>query len=54
LQLQVQLAKPLPYDLDEIGLSEYRGLDPRWHSWDAVRTAGERLAVLIFDQIVGA
>lgn len=53
MQLQVQLAKPLPYDLDEIGLSEYRGLDPRWHSWAAVQAAGERLAVLIFDQIVG-
>ena len=52
MQLQIQLAKPQPYDLDAIGLTEYRNLDPRWHSWDTVRTHGERIAALIFDRII--
>ena len=53
LQLQVQLAKPLPYDLDEIGLAEYRSLDPAWHDWNAVSALCETLAELIFVRITG-
>ncbi len=52
-QLQVQLANPLPYDLEELNLVEYKNLDPRWHDWGAVKGACVRLAVLIFDRIVG-
>ena len=52
LQLQIQLANPRPYDLDTIGLAEYRNLAPRWHSWDTIRTNGERLAALIFERII--
>ena len=36
-QLQVQLANVVPYDLEEIELSEYRNLAPRWHDWGAVK-----------------
>lgn len=50
-QLQVQLANPMPYDLDETDLSEYRNLDPRWHDWDTVKAASGRLATVIFDQV---
>ena len=35
-QLQVQLAHPLPYDLDETNLAEYRRLDPMWQDWQRV------------------
>ncbi len=52
-QLQVQLANPLPYDLEELYLSEYKNLEPRWHDWQAVRVACVDCATLIFDQIVG-
>lgn len=38
-QVMRQLAEPLPYDLDEIELREYRGLDGRWQDWDAVVAA---------------
>lgn len=38
-QLAVQLARPLPYDLDDVDLSEYRQLQPRWQNWDAVADA---------------
>lgn len=52
-QLQVQLANPLPYDLEEMNLAEYKNLDPRWHDWQTVKAACVDCANLIFDQIVG-
>jgi hypothetical protein len=52
-QLQIQLANPLPYDLDEMDLSEYKSLDPRWHDWLAVKAACVKGATVIFDRIVG-
>ena len=52
-QLQIQLANPLPYDLDELNLAEYKNLDPRWHNWQAVKAACVECATLIFDRIVG-
>jgi len=52
-QLQIQLANPLPFDLDEVeaDLSEYKSLDPKWHQWSAVKTVCVDLAVLIFDSL---
>jgi len=47
--LQVQLANPMPYDLDEMCLAEYRNLDPKWHAWPHVKAVCAQLAVLIFD-----
>jgi len=52
-QLQIQLANPLPYDLEELELAEYKNLDLRWQSWETVKTACARHAMLIFDRIVG-
>ena len=52
-QLQIQLAQPLPYDLDEVNLTEYKNLDPRWHDWNRVRAMCVHCALLIFDQITG-
>ena len=52
-QLQIQLANPLPYDLEELNLAEYKNLDPRWQNWEAVKTACLGHATLIFDRIVG-
>ena len=52
-QLQIQLAQPLPYDLDEVELREYKNLQPRWHVWQAVREMCMRCADLIFDQLTG-
>ena len=53
MQLQIQLANPLPFDLEEISLTEYKNLDPRWHDWGAVKVVCLRCATLIFDRIVG-
>lgn len=52
-QLQIQLATPLPYDLDEVNLAEYKRLSPQWHDWSAVQSACAACATLIFDRITG-
>jgi hypothetical protein len=52
-QLQIQLAQPLPYDLDEVNLVEYKNLSARWQDWQHVRTACLRCADLIFDHVTG-
>ncbi len=52
-QLQIQLADPLPYDLEEMNLAEYKHLDARWHNWQTVKAACADCAMLIFDQIIG-
>lgn len=50
-QLHAQLANPLPYDLDELDLSEYRDLAPRWQDWGQVRAACGKMAVAVFDHV---
>lgn len=52
-QLQIQLAQPLPYDLEDHDLAEYKRLEPRWHNWQNVQNACADYAILIFDRIVG-
>lgn len=52
-QLQIQLANPLPYDLEGLSLTEYKNLDPRWHDWGAVKAVCLSRATLIFDRIIG-
>jgi len=52
-QLQIQLAQPLPYDLEEHNLAEYKNLDPRWRNWQTVKAVCADYAILIFDDIVG-
>lgn len=52
-QLQIQLANPLPYDLEEMNLAEYKHLDPRWHNWQSVKAVCVDCATWIFDRIVG-
>lgn len=50
-QLQIQLANPLPFDLDETGLAEYKDLAQRWHDWNTVISKCRQAAALIFDRI---
>jgi hypothetical protein len=46
--LLVQLAKPMPYDLEETRLSEYKLLAPRWHDWKTVSEACARCSARLF------
>jgi hypothetical protein len=50
-QLIVQLAEPLPYDLEETRLSEYKRLVPKWHNWKAVKRECAACAAFIFDAL---
>lgn len=47
-QLQVQLANPMPYDLEQTDLTEYRRLHPKWHDWDRVRDVCATIAADLF------
>lgn len=49
-QLQVQLANPLPYDLEEVELPEYKNLDPKWHDWNNVKAACVHCSLVIFER----
>jgi hypothetical protein len=48
-QLHIQLAQPLPYDLEETQLSEYKNLHPQWHDWATVKTVCSQVAARLFD-----
>jgi hypothetical protein len=50
-QLQIQLANPLPYDLEETRLAEYKNLAPKWQDWKTVKTACNRCARILFDRV---
>jgi hypothetical protein len=47
-QLQIQLANPLPFDLEATRLSEYKNLAPRWQDWENVRRAAAACATALF------
>lgn len=43
-QLQVQLANPMPYDLDETNLAEYKKLKPEYQDWAVVTAKCREIA----------
>jgi hypothetical protein len=47
-QLQVQLANPMPFDLEQLDLTEYRRLHPDWQDWDRVKNVCARIATDLF------
>lgn len=50
-QLEVQLANPMPYDLDDTDLREYRKLHPKWHDWSSVKEICATIAVDLFKRL---
>jgi Nucleotidyl transferase AbiEii toxin, Type IV TA system len=48
-QLEVQLATPVPYDLENTDLREYRKLHPKWHDWNRVKEICANIAVDLFN-----
>jgi Nucleotidyl transferase AbiEii toxin, Type IV TA system len=50
-QLQIQLANPLPYDLEETRLTEYKNLATKWQDWKTVKAACNRHARTVFDRV---
>jgi len=51
-QLQIQLSNPLPYDLEETTLADYKNLSKKWHDWGTVKSHCIFLAMSIFDEII--
>jgi hypothetical protein len=49
-QLQIQLANPLPYDLEGTRLTDYKNLAAKWHDWKVVAKTCAHLATTIFDR----
>ncbi len=50
-QLQAQLANPMPYDLQDTDLTEYRRLHPKWHDWNRVKEVCGAIAVELFQRL---
>ena len=50
-QLQVQLANPMPFDLENTDLKEYRRLHPKWHDWNRVKEICATIAVDLFKRL---
>lgn len=53
-QLQVQLVSPAPFDLDDVDLTEYKNLSPKWHLWTSIQSACAKSGMLIFDRVLGS
>lgn len=49
LPVQIQLATPLPFDLDAIELAEYKQLSARWHEWNAVVAQCAAVSINLFE-----
>ena len=52
-QLQIQLANPMPFDLEETNLAEYKGLDQRWQDWGAIQAVCASISRRLFDATSG-
>jgi hypothetical protein len=50
-QLHVQLANPLPYDLEQTNLTEYRRLHPRWQDWNVLKQICATLSAELFKRL---
>lgn len=50
-QLLVQLAAPLPYDLEETELPYYKHLARKWRAWETVKEKCAEAAVGVFDGV---
>ena len=47
-QLQIQLSNPVPYDLDDVDLSEYKHLVPELQDWNFITARCRHLAMEMF------
>ncbi len=45
IQLIRQLSEPTPYDLDDIDVSQYKGVSPPLNSWDYIKNVCEKISV---------
>ncbi len=46
-----QLANPLPYDLDDVDLSEYKSIADEWKNWEYVKEHAIKVSHWILDSV---
>ena len=51
VQLVRQLAEPAPCDLDTIEISQYKGIQPPFDSWNTIKKICESLSVTLAEQL---
>jgi hypothetical protein len=51
IQLIRQVAEPNPYDLDDINVSQYKGVRPPLNSWDYIKNVCEKISVELGDRL---
>jgi hypothetical protein len=51
IQLIRQLAEPNPYDLDDIDVSQYKGIGEPLNSWDYIKNICEKISVELGDKL---
>ena len=49
-QLQIQLSNPMPYDLDDVDLFEYKHLVPELQDWNHIKALCGSIAVKMFQE----
>lgn len=52
MQLAKQLANPMPFDLDDTDLREYKSLVPEYQDWGNVKAKCQRIAVIVVQQML--
>jgi len=50
-QLQIQFSNPMPYDLEETKLPEYKNLAAKWHDWASVKQTCAHIGRLLLDRV---
>ena len=51
-QLLTQTNAPQPYDVGNVDIINFKGLDARWHTWAAVAEACEKITMCAFRDLV--
>jgi len=52
LEVAKALCAAAPFDLDELELPRYKGLNEKWHRWETTRTICQRFGVLLGEALI--
>lgn len=53
LQLVRQLSEPRPYDLEDTGVADYKGIVEPWDGWSAIRERCVEISAILGDVLAG-
>lgn len=52
LEIAKRLVEPIPFDLQEVNLGEYKGLSPEWQAWSRTAQICRRFGTLLGERLV--